>query len=555
MGRNTSQKDGPPSATSVADSLMDVALPTDTSPTASTTKAPAAPRPMPTPRNKTANLADDNTATSSSFVSVAGSEPLNTETNRYIFNTIVGITLVFMAFFHGIAIDPSYIPSDATFLGALAAPNSWELPTFISFMQCIALGSFVNVNAPHAIFVAFTDSFSWLAFQIHKRAPTPAAVMPSSLVLSHGRQLLDNATNHGADVYDAFGIQQFALRSHVREKDLFLRALTFFLVGLAVLMAVAIACTLVGRALQRRSTGLAAGGPLSWVARSNHVNFTNSLTSSQPSHVTAKHVTRHILGLTVLFGVLSVLPLSMVSVYEVMQDISSTSGFGSLTGFIAVGVVVAVASVAVGPAFILSSMSEVDLTKYNAKATFGVLYVNLHYDRRLFGAVSTTVQLVSGAIVAFSASSQPVWLAAIHVVYMALVLAIRPFVSALQLVVTVLFELCLVAVYVMMSFMAATDVHTKRSLAYAVVSVVCCLVLFCFVRCLVKLWVFVDGWSPNDDELVGTGGGRGDTNTSQLIVHAGDFGPNKGAGRHRRLPASSSTRTIHLVQVNPNAIV
>ncbi|RHZ29042.1 hypothetical protein DYB37_004880 [Aphanomyces astaci] len=502
------------------------------------------------------NTGDQGTA--SQPVSVAGAETPNTQTNRYIFSAVVGVTLVFLVFFHAIAIDPSYVPLDATLLGAFTAPNSWELPTFVLFMQGVALGSFANVNAPHAVLVAFTDSLAWLQFQVRHEAASGGT-----------RRLEAVATDDGdAAVYDTFGIQQFALRSSIREKDLFLHAWTFFLIGLAVLMACAIACTAVARVLHDREVN-----GTTWFHRSlsNHnrrhhrrqrTHMSSSLTSSQPPHVTANHMARYVLAFTVLWGIVSILPLSMLSAYECMQDVHSTSGFGSFTGLVSLAALIAVVSAVVGTAIAVTSMSEVDLTKFNTKAMFGVLYVNLHYDHRLFGAVSLVVQLASGAVVALAptASSQPLWLVGVHAIYMGLLVAVRPFVTSLQLMTTVLLELCLLAVFAMVAVMAspATSLQTKRTVAFGVVGVVCCVILICFVRNLVKLWVYIAGKVPfdaddqGDHDVTSRRRKRRTTRQLQLVVRSGcDLGPDTGG-----LPASP-INTIQLVKAsnNPLAIV
>ncbi|KAF0688166.1 Aste57867_20199 [Aphanomyces stellatus] len=446
----------------------------------------AAPRPALTPRGDVPAAAAVDVAVlhDGTPASVSGAETPKTETNRYIFSVLVGITLAFLAFFHYMAIAPSFVTPD-TYVARLVAPNSWELPTVVSFLQCVTLGSFANVNAPHAILVAFTDAMSWLSFLV-PATTTPSATAPSistSQLVDH----LNNPTRHLVDAsvsswYDPFGIQQFALRVHVLERDLFVRAWTCFFVLVALLMVVAIAAATVARLAQ-------AGTPYG-----NH-------TTAGSTHMRAKQFSRHVVGFTIVLGMVAVLPLAMVSTYELMQDITSHAGFGVM-GFVATCALVVLAGAILGAACVLSHMTEVDLTKYKTKVTFGVLYVNLQFDHRLFVAISLLVQFLTGVFVAMAPKSQLLFLLVLHSVYLALMVGLRPFVTTLQASVSIFLEVVVLVIFGLVYAMqqaAFDDVNTKRSLGFTHVIIVCVILVLVFVRNVVKLWSYVTGWAKEKE--------------------------------------------------------
>ncbi|KAF0688151.1 hypothetical protein As57867_020142, partial [Aphanomyces stellatus] len=470
-----------PGTTSAVDQIVSVTEAPSRAPGEVATEAPPVPRPISTQRNSS-STADTTTMDRTAQISVAGTDSPSDKTNRYIFNAVVGLTLVFLAFFHYIAIDPSFLAPD-TGAGAFAAANSWELPTFLSFVQGVAIVSCANVNVPHTVFVSFTDSFAWLNLLVRGDAYTKAEAVTVTNLLSgldaHHRALADDVI---ATKYDPFGFLQFALRLNVFERDLFVRGWTFFFIVLAALLLVVIVVALIAQLVGRKQT--------------------YSQTSSSGSYTTTlKQASRRLQGFTVWFVTMAVLPLSTVSMYEVMQDAHSDAGFGSTSGIFAVVALVVLGGAIFGAAIAIYRLSEVDLSKYRTKITFGVLYTNYGFDYRLFFALSLLVQLATGMLLAgvVAPSTQMLLLLALHGVYLALILVLRPFVTTLQLVFTAGFEMVLLVIFGLVYAMAQSDNSTtKKSLAYAVVILVCIVVVLLFVRSIFKLWMYITGAGIHD---------------------------------------------------------
>ncbi|KAF0703792.1 hypothetical protein As57867_007493, partial [Aphanomyces stellatus] len=231
-----------PTTNSTAEQIVSITTPPPRAPGDAPAEEVLAPRPPPTKRSNSSDLTSTERLDQ---ISVAGTDSSGDKTNRYIFNAIVGLTFVFMAFFHYIAINPSFLaPESAS--GAFTAANSWELPSFFSFMQSVAIVSCANVNVPHTVFVSFTDSFAWLNFLVRGNAYTKAdAVTVANLLSGIGNSTLRSLKEvQLATKYDPFGFQQFALRINVLERDLFVRAWTFFLLVVAVLLVGVIATSL-----------------------------------------------------------------------------------------------------------------------------------------------------------------------------------------------------------------------------------------------------------------------------------------------------------------------
>ncbi|RHY16287.1 hypothetical protein DYB36_006221 [Aphanomyces astaci] len=444
-----------------------------------------------------------------SEAAVSGADTPGDKTNRYVFNTVAGLTLVFLAFFHYLAIDPSFLAPESV-AGALVAPNSWELPSFATFMQMVAVVSCANVDTPHAIFVSFTDSFSWINFIVRGSAYTAKSpVVASSLVLlstpSH-RRALNADVQVSATSYDAFGFFQFALRSNVFEFDLFVRAWTFFFIAVMILLVLVITTAVVSQISGRRTP------------------FTQTDSGSYTS--TLKEASRRMQGFTVWFITMAVLPLSTVSTYELMRDITSAAGFGSITGIFALLALVVMGGGIVAAGYVVLRQSEVQLSKYRTKITFGVLYTNLKFEFRSFFAVSLLVQYATGVLLAgvVAPSIQMVLLIALHGVYVALLVLLRPFVTTWQLVFTFVFEAVLVAVFGLVYAMAyTTSTDSKQTYAYVVVVLVCVVIVLMFVRSLVKLWTFVIGARGAHDDVNST---RTQCTIPQL--HSAEFNSNRG---------------------------
>ncbi|CAK4485631.1 unnamed protein product [Aphanomyces euteiches] len=130
------------------------------------------------------------------------------------------------------------------------------------------------------------------------------------------------------------------------------------------------------------------------------------------------------------------------------------------------------------------------------KVTFGFLYVNLKYDRRLFCAVTLLVQLLTGVFLAVLPSSQCLLLLILHGVYLLLIIGLRPFQSLFMFCMVILFEMCLLALFGIEYAMVHSDlnaIESKRALAIGVIGIVCVVVLLVFAHCIIMLWTFVMG--------------------------------------------------------------
>ncbi|KAF0712898.1 hypothetical protein As57867_004598, partial [Aphanomyces stellatus] len=468
-----------PATTSSADQIVSVTEAPSRAPGEAATEAPPVPRPISTQRGTNATT-DNTNADRSAQISVAGTDSTTDKTSRYIFNAVVGLTLVFLAFFHYIAIDPAFIMPEST-LAAFAAANSWELPTFFGFMQSVAIVSCANVNAPHTVFVSFTDSFAWLNFLVRgdAYAAKESVVVANLLADLERHRTLDEVVV--ATKYDPFGFLQFALRINVLERDLFVRGWTFFLILLAVLLVLVILASVVSQCVGKRTP------------------FTSQQNSSSGSHsITLRQVGLRLQGFTVWFVTMAVLPLSTVSMYEVMQDAHSDAGFGSTSGIFAVVALVVLGGAILGAAYAVYCRTEVELSKFRTKVAFGVLYTNYGFESRLFFAISLLVQFATGVFLAGIAtpSTQMLLLLALHALYLVLLLVTRPFMTRLQLMFTCVFELVLVVVFGLVYGMAQAapgDAATKKSLGYAVVILVCVVIVLLFVRCILKLWNYISG--------------------------------------------------------------
>ncbi|KAH9187319.1 hypothetical protein AeNC1_010709, partial [Aphanomyces euteiches] len=469
-----------PTTTSVENKVLDVPPVTIVPPSANDeTSAPVVTRPPSAPRGEnTTQITSDTPVQAAVF----GSDSSGQKTNRYVFNAVVGLTLVFLVFFHFIAIDPSFLtPESAS--EAFVAPNSWELPTFVGFMQLVAVVSCANVDVPHTIFVTFTDSFSWLNFLVRgdaytSKSTTTAATVTGLLASLNGKQGNRRLVDSTLD-YDPFGFVQYTIRLNVLETDLFVRAWTFFFIVVAVFLVIVILAFVISQCMVRRNP---------------HSQYSDSGSHS----TTIKHASRRMQGFTVWFLTVAVLPLSTVSMYEVMQDSHSTDGFGSTSGVLALVALIVIAVVILGAATAVYRMSEVDLSKYRTKITFGVLYTNYQYEHRLFFAVNLVVQMLTGVLLAgvVKSSVQMIILLAIHVVYLLAMIVLRPFVTKLQLAFAAIFELILVIVFGLVYAMAQAnreDESKKKGLAYGFVILICIVIVVVFVRCLVKLWTFITG--------------------------------------------------------------
>ncbi|RHY82074.1 hypothetical protein DYB31_011295 [Aphanomyces astaci] len=358
-----------------------------------------------------------------------------------------------MVAFHVTALDPPPVS-----VGDLAGPpNLWELPVFFTFLQNVAIVAMASIDSPYAPFALFTDSFSWLLFLVKgSRPPSPSS-----------RALQTSA--HEA----AFGIQQFALRLNIPERDLFVRAWTCFFVVMSSMLL--LLCLFNGLA--------------TYFSRHN-----GPLLNQVEDHPNADRFEKwglKVRGVLVWVLTQAVLPLTAVSVFEASASQSRAAG-GSASSALAVAVLVIIGDACVGASLVLWRQTESSLSKFHTKATFGVLYVNLQFPHRAFCGVTLMVQLVSGAMMSgvVTPSTQMLWIVGVHGLYMLVLVSVRPFVTNLHMSVAVLVELVNIAIYCLcfaQAKAAVDDIHTKKTLGYVAMGLTCLLVALFFVRTLVKI--------------------------------------------------------------------
>ncbi|RHZ21717.1 hypothetical protein DYB26_005867 [Aphanomyces astaci] len=410
---------------------------------------PFAPRSPNSNRNDATNQA----STQSSVVDLLGSDDPVNQASRVVFNAVIAGTLIVMVAFHVTALDPPPVS-----VGDLAGPpNLWELPVFFTFLQNVAIVAMASIDSPYAPFALFTDSFSWLLFLVKGSRPPS----PSSRALQ--------TSSHEA----AFGIQQFALRLNIPERDLFVRAWTcFFVVMSAMLLLLCL------------FNGLAT-----YFSRHN-----GPLLNQVEDHPNADRFEKWSLkvqGTLVWVLTQAVLPLTAVSVFEASVS-QSPSASRSVSCALAVAVLVVIGGTCVGSSLVLWRQTESSLSKFHTKAIFGVLYLNLQFPHRAFCGVTLMVQFVSGAMMSGvgTPSTQMLWLVSVHGLYMLVLVVVRPFVTNLHLSVAVLVELVNIAIYCLcfaQAKAAVDDIHTKKTLGYVVMGLACLLVALFFVRTLVKI--------------------------------------------------------------------
>ncbi|KAF0683666.1 Aste57867_24311 [Aphanomyces stellatus] len=419
-------------------------------------------------------------ASTQSSIIVLGDDSLTAKVTRVVLNAVVASTIAVLMAFHFTAMDPSAASSPAGGgAGGLNAPNLWELPTFMTFLQNMAIVAMASIDAPYQPFVLFTDMFSWLLFLVKGSEPDP----PPPLVngKSPGRYLVEAAANP-TSVYDAFGIEQFALRLHIRQEDMFVRAWTAFFIVTAAILFLIIFCHTISRILARHS------GP--------HLNEDGARIKVADHMTTIGHKLQ---GLFIWILTQAVMPLTAVSVFETMHASRSSRGFGhSTSGILALAVLVVLGGACLGTALVLSKQTEVSLSKFQTKLTFGVLYVNLKFHLRAFSGVSLLVQFATGVFMSgfIQPGSQMMWLIGVHGLYFLVLLGVRPFVTKLHLIVAVLVEVVNIVIYGL-SFAQAKashdDLDTKKRLGWAIMGLVGVLIVLFFARTLVKVYNKVTG--------------------------------------------------------------
>ncbi|ETV92256.1 hypothetical protein H310_13481 [Aphanomyces invadans] len=411
-----------------------------------------------------------------------GTETKSVQTLRYVSSSVVGITLVLLAFFQFIAMNPSYIVPDAA-SDRLAAPNSWEFPAFISFIQHVGVLALTkNTKVPQKFFMSFVDSLSWLEFLIRGSAPTASSSSVAQL-FAHGGRVLAEAT------YDAQGKIQFSLRSDINDKDWFIRVWVAVLVVVAVLMVFVIATALLSQ----------------WVAKRGNP-FHSDTTDSHKRSVSFRSISRRLLGMCVLVGYFAILPLSMISMFEVLQDASST-GFPHLYAILSIATLVVLVGAVLYGMYALQSLTEAGLSKWRTRVVWGVVYSNYHYTSRLFFAAGALVQFLTGILVASvtaDALTQLLSLVIVHALYLVSMFVLQPFVCSVHFKFAVGFQVLILTVYALACGLTGetSSTETQINVSYAIVIVLVVVFVAMFVRQLYMLWTYASAWAKDEYESV-----------------------------------------------------
>ncbi|EQC39306.1 hypothetical protein SDRG_03511 [Saprolegnia diclina VS20] len=408
-----------------------------------------------------------------------GSESAAEQTVRYTASAVVGITVVILAFFQFLAMNPSYIAGE-TARERLLAPNAWELPLFVSFVQqagVLALAR--NAKVPQLFYTNFLDSLSWLVFLIRGSAPSKAASgAVSSVQLVGYRRLAE---------YDAIGFVQFAVRSDVRERDWFLRVWVALLIVLALLLVCVIATALFAKWASQR------GNP-----------FHTETSDSHKRSVNLRSISRRLLGMCVIVGYLVLLPLTMIALFELLQD-ASTSGFPHGNAILALVTLVLILAVLLYGMVSLYRLTEAGLSKWQTRVVFGVLYSSYTYSCRLFFAAPALVQIATGVLIA-SVTTDPLTqlllLIAVHLVYVGALVALRPCECSAHFGFILGAEAAIVLIYGLAAGMtdASLSVETQKTLSYVILILLCIVFVGMFVRQLLLLWTYSSGWTKEGNE-------------------------------------------------------
>ncbi|KAF0683665.1 Aste57867_24310 [Aphanomyces stellatus] len=423
------------------------------------------------------------TASTQGIVLVQGEDMPVAQTGRVVLNGAVASTMAALMVFHVTAITLPVASTSATGIGP---PNLWELPTFMTFLQNMAVVAMASIDAPYQPFVLFTDMFSWLLFQVKGSEPSPPVMNGSpdgNTAIGVTFRLESNATTTNAtSIYDAFGIEQFALRLHIRKQDMFIRAWAAFFIATGGILVLLLFCHSASYLLFCvKSPFTSDDGWLPWFA----------------GHLTATG--QKLQGFLMWVATQAMMPLTAVTVYAATQESKSNRGFGhSATGIIALSLLLILGSACIGTSLVLAKQNRGSLEKFQTKLTFGVLYVNLKFHLRAFSGVSLLVQFATGVFMSgfIQPGSQMIWLIVIHALYVLVLLGVRPFVTKLHLIVAVLVEVVNIVIYGL-SFAQAKashdDLDTKKRLGWAIMGLVGVLIVLFFARTLVKVYYKVTG--------------------------------------------------------------
>ncbi|OQS01848.1 mucin, partial [Thraustotheca clavata] len=411
-----------------------------------------------------------------------GTESSGLQTVRYIVSSIVGISIVILAFFQFIAMNPSYIAPDSL-SERLLAPNSWELPLFVAFIQQAQTLSLArNAKVPQLFYMNFMDSLSWLNFLIRgSSSSSDSATSVSSVQLVSGpRRLTDTG-------YDASGFTQFAIRADVKERDWFVRVWVVFIIVIAIILLFVIGTALFARWASQR------GNP-----------FHSETSDSHKRSVSLRSISRRLLGMCVLVGYFVLLPLSMISMFEILQD-SSTDGFPHANAILAIVTYLIIGGVIIGGMYWIFKKTEAGLSKWQTRVVFGLVYTNYTYQCRLYFAAAAVVQVLSGVFIACitaNALTQLLVLIALHVVYIASMVILQPFDCPLHFRFSIGVELLIITIFGLACGMTGNDLtkNMQSSLSYVIIILLCLVFLLMFIRQLVMLWTYASGWAKESNE-------------------------------------------------------
>ncbi|OQS04117.1 mucin, partial [Thraustotheca clavata] len=409
-----------------------------------------------------------------------GTETTAEATVRYIISSLIGITAASLAFFQFLAINPSFIPPDATMERAFA-PNTWELPTFVAFIQSVSLLSIVHsTNTPQLFYMNFLDSLSWLNFLIRAKAPDTTASVTSVQLIGNQRRLTTDSW------YDGSGYVNFSLRSNVLETDWFFRLWIAILIVVAVLLVVVII------------TGVAA----KWLTKRGNP-FHSDSNDSQRRSVTLRSISKRLLGMCVMVVFFSYLPLSLISMCEILRDSTST-GFPHTNAILSMLTFLILALFLVAAAISIHSKSEAGLSRWQTRVVWGVVYCSYYYTHRLFFLITAVVQVLSGVFVAsitIDNIGPLVALIILHIVYVLTIVVMGPYQCQIQLWFTLITELMLIVIYgVACALMKhGINIGSQTTLSYVIIILVCVVVLFMFLRQLLVLWNYASGWAKQED--------------------------------------------------------
>ncbi|RHY24888.1 hypothetical protein DYB32_008641, partial [Aphanomyces invadans] len=184
---------------------------------------------------------------------------------------------------------------------------------------------------------------------------------------------------------------------------------------------------------------------------------------------------------------------------------------------------------------------------------------NFKFEFRAFFAAALLLQYATGVLLAgvVAPSTQLILLMALHAAYIVLVVVLRPFVSTLQLVFTIVFEVVVVAVFGLSYAMSkATTIDSKLTLAYVVVILVCVVIVAMFIRSLIKLWTFVVG-AGSHDLSTRTNGAIPPLQSAELNSNRGadTISLNSGSlGNDDYATLATPTKTVKLVDTNAKQV-